>query len=184
MELPLDHTFHHIENTVSNLHIDQHGITDIPLVSSKGKSEYQGSNRIYRTTAPCSSRILLNDAKAREREVVKKGIDRLEKQVLQYIGVFISKDLVDITLVKKCQTTDIPALNIAVGKMQKSLKRYVGFEDIDVNNCNKIENLMDKAQIWAMDVVEVYNRAELRYTPLILPKEILRMLEFSAIMLH
>ena len=92
---------------------------------------------------------------------MKKGIDRLEKQVLQYIGVFISKDLVDITLVKKCQTTDIPALNIAVGKMQKSLKRYVGFEDIDVNNCNKIENLMDKAQIWAMDVEEVYNKAEI-----------------------
>ena len=41
--------------------------------------------------------------------------------------------------------------------MQKSLQRYVRFEDADIDYCNKIENLMDKAQIWAMDVDEVYN---------------------------
>ena len=160
------------------------GVTKDPPISSEGKIEHQRSNGICRTTVSNPSRMLLIDAKAREREVVRKGMDRLEKQVLQYIGVFIFKDLVDIALVKKCKTTDIPALNIAVRNIQKSLLRYVGFKDIDFDYCNKIENLMDKAQIWAMDVVEVYNRAELRYTPLILPKEILRMLEFSAIMLH
>ena len=48
------------------------------------------------TTVPCPSRILLTDAKARKQEVVRKGIDRLKKQILQYI----SKDLVDIALVK------------------------------------------------------------------------------------
>ena len=90
--------------------------------------------------------MLLTNAKAREQEVVRKGIDRLEKQVLQYIGVFISKDLVDIALVKKCKTTDIPALNIAVGNVQKSFQRYVGFEHIDFDYCNRIENLMDKVQ--------------------------------------
>ena len=48
-----------------------------------------------------------------------------------------------------------------MGNIQKSLQRYIGFEDIDIDYCNKIENLMDKAQIWAMDVEEVYNKAEI-----------------------
>ena len=56
---------------------------------------------------------------------------------------------------------DIPALNTAMGNIQKSLQRYVGFEDIDYDYCDKIESLMDKAQIWAMDVEEVYNKAEI-----------------------
>ena len=37
----------------------------------------------------------------------------------------------------------------------------MGFEDIDYDYCDKIESLMDKAQIWAMDVEEVYNKAEI-----------------------
>ena len=85
VELPLYHTDQNMENTVSNLHIEQHGTSDVPLISSKGKIEHQESNGICRTTGPCPSRILLADAKAREQEVVRKRIDRLEKQVLQFI---------------------------------------------------------------------------------------------------
>ena len=53
-----------------------------------------------------------------------------------------------------------------MGNIQKSLQRYVGFEDIDVDYCNKIENLMDKAQVWAMDV-EMWKRStiKLRFIP-------------------
>ena len=82
--------------------------------------------------------MLLTNAKAREQEVVRKGIDRLEKQVLQYIGVFISKDLVDIALVKKCKTTDNPDLNLAMGNIQKALQRYVGFDGMDPDYCDSI----------------------------------------------
>ena len=84
---------------------------------------------------------MLTDAKAREPEVIRKEIDRLEKQILQYIGVYVSKDQVDIALIKKCKTTAIPALNTAMGNIQKSLQRYVGFVGIDPDYCDKIENL-------------------------------------------
>ena len=37
----------------------------------------------------------------------------------------------------------------------------MGFADIDYDYCDKIESLMDKAQVWTMNVEEVYNRAEI-----------------------
>ena len=40
---------------------------------------------------------------SREQELVRKGIERLEKQLLQYIDVFISCDQVNIALVKMSQ---------------------------------------------------------------------------------
>ena len=42
------------------------------------------------------------EVKAREREMVRKGIDRLERQILQYVNVYFSKDVVEIALIKKC----------------------------------------------------------------------------------
>ena len=46
----------------------------------------------------------------------------------QYISVYVPKDQVDIALVKKCKTTDVPALNAEVGNIQKALQRYVGYD--------------------------------------------------------
>ena len=52
-----------------------------------------------------SSRTMVGEIKARELEIVRKGIDGLERQIKQYTGVYISKDQVDIVLIKKCKTT-------------------------------------------------------------------------------
>ena len=57
-----------------------------------------------------------------EREIIKKGIERLEKQILQLINVFISRDQVNIALLKKCKTVDVPAVNSAIGNIQKALQ--------------------------------------------------------------
>ena len=62
---------------------------------------------------------------------MKKGIERLEKQILQYINVYISRDQINIALIKKCKTTDIPAVNSAIGYIQKALQKYVGFSGMD-----------------------------------------------------
>ena len=105
--------------------------------------------------------MLLTDAKSREREVISKGIDRLEKQILQYIGVYISKDQEDIGHIKMCKFTDILALNTAMGNIQKSLQRYVGFYGLAPDYCDEIENLMNSAQVWAMDIEKSYNKAEI-----------------------
>ena len=55
----------------------------------------------------------------------------LEKQILQLISIHISHDQVDIAQLKKCKTVDVPAVNSAIGNVQKALKKYVGFEGMD-----------------------------------------------------
>ena len=89
---------------------------------------------------------------SREREIVKKGIERLEKQILLLISVFISRDQVNIALLKKCKMVDVPAVNSAIGKMQKALQKYVGYSRMDSDYCDKIRDLMDKAQAWCLDI--------------------------------
>ena len=58
---------------------------------------------------------------SREREVARKGIERMEKQISQLISVFISQEHVDITLLKKCKTVDVLVINSAIGKIQRAL---------------------------------------------------------------
>ena len=62
---------------------------------------------------------------SRERDVVRKGIERLEKQITQLISVFISREQVYIALLKKCKTVDVPAVNSVIGNIQRSLQKYV-----------------------------------------------------------
>ena len=68
---------------------------------------------------------------SRERYIVKKGIERLEKQIIQLISVLISSEQVDIALLKKCKTADVPAVNSAIGNIQKALQKYVGFNGMN-----------------------------------------------------
>ena len=58
--------------------------------------------------------------KSREQEIVRKGIERLEKQSFQYIRIQVSREQIDIALIKKCITTDIPAVNSAIGNITES----------------------------------------------------------------
>ena len=67
---------------------------------------------------------------SREREVVRKGIERMEKQITQLISVVISREQVDIALLKKCRTVDVLAVNSAIGNIQRALQKYVGFEGL------------------------------------------------------
>ena len=100
------------------------------------------------------------DVHSREQEIVRKGIERLEKQILQYINVYVPKDQINIALVKKCKTTDIPAVNSAIGNIQKVLQRYAGFSGMDPEYCDQIGEHMDEAQAWCQDNEELYNKAD------------------------
>ena len=86
-----------------------------------------------------------------ERDIVRKGIERLEKQISQLIGSTISKDQVDIALLKRYKTEDVPAVNSAIGNIQKALQKYVGFKGMQFSYCDTIHNLMDKAQSYIID---------------------------------
>ena len=61
----------------------------------------------------------------RERDVVHKGIKRSEKLILQLISTKIPSDYVDIALIIKCNTIDLPALQSALKKCEKSLLKYL-----------------------------------------------------------
>ena len=75
-----------MEKTISDLDLEQvisRGVIKNLLISNGGRVEdlriAERSNGAAKTTASNPSRMLLTGAKAREREVVRKGIDRLEK---------------------------------------------------------------------------------------------------------
>ena len=95
-----------------------------------------------------------------ERDIVRKGIERLEKQISQLIGSAISKDQEDIALLKRCKTVDVPAVNSAIGNIQKALQKYVGFKGMQSSYCDTIDNLMDRAQNWCLEIEQEYNKAE------------------------
>ena len=50
-----------------------------------------------------------------------------------------------------------------MGNIQKVLQRYVGFDGINAEYCNRIEDLMDRAQAWCQDIEELYNKAEVHF---------------------
>ena len=47
-----------------------------------------------------------------------------------------------------------------MGNIQKALQKYVGFDGMNSDYCDKIEELLDMAQAWALDVEDIYNKAE------------------------
>ena len=106
------------------------------------------------------SNAIASEATNLERDIVRKGIERLEKQISQLIGSAISKDQVDIALLKRCKTVDVPAVNSAISNIQKALQKYVGFKGMQSSYCDEIDNLMDRAQNWCLEIERKYNKAE------------------------
>ena len=72
----------------------------------------------------------------RERDVVHKGIERSEKLILQLISTKIPSDYVDIALIRKCNTIDLPALQSASKTCEKSLLKYLSFPGVDNSYCD------------------------------------------------
>ena len=55
-------------------------------------------------------------------------------------------------MLKKCKTVDVPAVNSAIGNIPKALQKYVGFNGMDSEYCDRIGELMDRAQpgVWIL----------------------------------
>ena len=82
-----------LQDRVENQSINSFDIRDQTVYSLEGSN--QGSQK--------------TNATRREREVLRKGIERMQKQIFQLISVQISQEHLDIALLKKCKTIDIPA---------------------------------------------------------------------------
>ena len=97
----------------------------------------------------------------RECEIVRKGIECNEKQLKQLILNDIQTDAVDISLIKKYKTVDVPCVHSAIGNIQKSLQKYMKFSGVDSEYCGKINDLLDDTENWCLRVEVLYNKAEI-----------------------
>ena len=61
----------------------------------------------------------------------------------------------DIALLKKCKTVDVPAVNAAIGSIQRALQKYVGFEGMESEFCDGKETLVDLAQTWCLNIEDL-----------------------------
>ena len=97
----------------------------------------------------------------RECEIVKKGIQRTEKQLKQLILNNLEMESADISLIKKYKTVDVPCVHAAVGTIQKSLQSYVKFSEMDFEYCDAINDLLDDVENWCLKVERLCNKAEI-----------------------
>ena len=51
-------------------------------------------------------------------------------------------------------------VNSAISNIQKALQKYVGFKGMQSSYCDEIDNLMDRAQNWCLEIERKYNKAE------------------------
>ena len=73
----------------------------------------------------------------KEKEVVKKGNERMEKQISQLNSVFISQEQVDIALLKKCKTVNVPAVNSAIEMSRELYRRMWGLKEWNLSSVTK-----------------------------------------------
>ena len=96
------------------------------------------------TSKPASGSVLGDRLNVtRERDVVRKGIERSEKLILQLISTRIPTDYVDISLIRKCNIIDLQVLQSATKKCEKSLLKYLSFPGVDNSYCDRILALLD-----------------------------------------
>ena len=86
-----------------------------------------------------------DDSNSKEQEIVRKGIERLEKQLRQLTNSEINEEPLDIPLIKKCKTVDVPSIHNAVEHIQKALQRYIKFPGSDDNYVDYVTDLTDLA---------------------------------------
>ena len=104
---------------------------------------------------------LSTETSRRECEIVRKGIEGTKKQLRQLILNDMNMEPVDISLIKKYKTVDVPCVHTAIGNFQKALQRYVKFSGMDSEYCDSINELLDNAENWCLRVEVLYNKAEI-----------------------
>ena len=60
----------------------------------------------------------------------------------------------------KCNTIDLPALQYASKRCEKSLLKYLSFPGFDNSYCDRISTLLDRTESRAMSMVQAYTSAE------------------------
>ena len=100
------------------------------------------------------------ESHTRERDLVRKSIERARKQLQRIVIADLGVSPVGISLVKKYKTVYVPAVYSAVGNIQKSLQKYVKFPGVNYEYCDEVNEFLDYAENWCLKVEEMYNKAE------------------------
>ena len=79
---------------------------------------------------------------------------------MQLISTKIPTDYVDISLIRICNTIDLPALQSATKTCEKSLLKYLSFPGVDNSYCDRISALLDSAEAWGSNILQAYTNAE------------------------
>ena len=72
---------------------------------------------------------------------------------MQLISTRIPTGFVDISLIRKCNTIDLPTLKSATKTCEKSLLKYLSFPGVDNSYCDRISTLLDNAEAWGSHVL-------------------------------
>lgn len=91
---------------------------------------------------------------------MRKSIERARKQLEQIVSVNLMMNTLDISLINKIKTVDVPAIHSNVGNIQKSLQKYVTFPGLEHEYCDEISEFLDCAENWCLKIEEMYNKAE------------------------
>ena len=124
-----------LEQTIVTERVAVKGLRDMVVGLSEKVDSSLGTALTSRsnTSGPVSGERL---NLIRERDLVCKGIERSEKLILQLISTKIPSDYVDIALIRKCNTIDLPALQSASKTCEKSLLKYLSFPGVDNSYCD------------------------------------------------
>ena len=146
-----------------NIISDQHMTEELQTLVIDLNDQMQENSRIlpYLGNNTLTNNVERNKTDSRECEIVRKGIKRFQKQLVQVIKNEMIEEPLDISLVKKCKIVDIPALHTTVAHLQKALQSYVKFPGTDPEYIDFIEDLMDRAGNWCVKIEELYNKAEI-----------------------
>jgi len=96
---------------------------------------------------------------SRECEVIRYNIERSIRQIRQLTATVINMGS-DVGLIKKCNKEDTSKVNKYVKTCGDDLVRYIKYPDADPEFCREVQNILDAADDWVMNVENVYARSE------------------------
>ena len=94
-----------------------------------------------------------------EANIIKAGIDRIVRLISQLISTKIT-DTADLALIKKCNKEDVTKITKYSRICRDDLLKYVAYPGADNTFCTGVNDLLEKADNWILDMEQLYVRSE------------------------
>ena len=94
-----------------------------------------------------------------EANIIKAGIDRIVRLISQLINTKIT-DAADLVLIKKCNKEDVTKITKYSRICRDDLLKYVAYPGADNTFCTGVNDLLEKADNWILDMEQLYVQSE------------------------